>query len=51
MLQFVGFDLLEPQIVYGPVRLTDEQRKEQLAAYAVRLQQIARESHIDVGIY
>lgn len=51
MLQFVGFDVLEPQIVYGPVRLTDEQRKQQLAAYAVRLQQIARESPIDVGIY
>lgn len=51
MLQFVGFDVLAPQIVYGPVRLTDEQRKQQLAAYAVRLQQIARESPIDVGIY
>jgi len=51
MLQFVGFDVLEPQIVYGPVRLTDEQRKQQLAAYAVRLQQLARESPIDVGIY
>lgn len=51
MLQFVGFDVLEPHIVYGPVRLTDEQRKKQLAAYAVRLQQIARESPIDVGIY
>lgn len=51
MLQFVGFDVLEPQIVYGPVRLTDEQRKQQLAAYAGRLQQIADESPIDVGIY
>jgi NAD(P)H dehydrogenase (quinone) len=51
MLQFVGFDVLEPQIVYGPVRLTDEQRKQQLAAYAVRLQGISRESPIDVGIY
>jgi len=51
MLQFVGFDVLEPQIVYGPARLTDEQRKQQLAAYAARLQGIARESPIDVGIY
>jgi putative NADPH-quinone reductase len=51
MLQFVGFDVLEPHVVYGPVRLTAEQRKQQLAAYAVRLQQIARESPIDVGIY
>ena len=51
MLQFVGFEVLEPQIVYGPVRLTDEQRKQQLAAYAVRLQGITRESPIDVGVY
>jgi NAD(P)H dehydrogenase (quinone) len=51
MLQFVGFDVLEPQIVYGPVRLTDEQRKQQLATYAARLQVIAREAPIDVGIY
>jgi NAD(P)H dehydrogenase (quinone) len=51
MLQFVGFDVLEPQIVYGPVRLTEEQRKQRLSAYAVRLHQIARESPIDVGIY
>lgn len=51
MLQFVGFDVLAPQIVYGPAHLTDEQRKQELAAYAVRLQGIARESPIDVGIY
>jgi len=25
MLQFVDFDVLEPQIVYGPARLADEQ--------------------------
>ena len=51
MLQFVGFDVLAPQIVYGPVRLTDEQRKQQLATYAMRLQGIALESPTDVGIY
>jgi NAD(P)H dehydrogenase (quinone) len=51
MLQFVGFDVLEPQIVYGPVRLTDEQRTQQLAAYAARLQKIADETPIDVGVY
>jgi putative NADPH-quinone reductase len=28
MLQFLGFDVLEPQIFYGPVHLTDEQRKQ-----------------------
>jgi len=51
MLQFVGFDVLEPHIVYGPVRLTDEQRKERLAAYAARLHGIANESPVDVGFY
>ncbi len=51
MLQFVGFDILAPQIVYGPVRMTDEQRKQQLTTYAERLQRIAHESPIDVGIY
>jgi NAD(P)H dehydrogenase (quinone) len=51
MLQFVGFDVLAPQIVYGPVRLTEEQRKQALAAYAERLQTLGSESSIDVGIY
>ena len=51
MLQFVGFDVLAPQIVYGPVRLTDEQRRQALATYAERLQTISIESPIDVGMY
>jgi NAD(P)H dehydrogenase (quinone) len=51
MLQFVGFDVLAPQIVYGPVRLTDEQRRQALATYADRLQTIGTEPPIDVGIY
>ena len=51
MLQFVGFDVLAPQIVYGPVRLTDEQRISALASYAERLRSIGAESPVDVGIY
>lgn len=51
ILQFVGFDVLAPQIVYGPVRLTDEQRIGALARYAERLRSIGAESPIDVGIY
>jgi NAD(P)H dehydrogenase (quinone) len=51
ILQFVGFDVLAPQIVYGPVNLTEEQRKQHLATFSTRLQGIARESPIDVGIY
>ncbi len=51
ILQFVGFDVLEPQIVYGPVRLDHAQRSGLLAAYADRLKRIANERPLDVGIY
>jgi len=51
MLQFVGFDVLAPQIIYGPVRMDDVQRKDLLAAYAERLKRIESEKPIDVGIY
>jgi NAD(P)H dehydrogenase (quinone) len=51
MLQFVGFDVLAPQITYGPVRLEQEARIERLAAYAERLKNIASEKPFDVGIY
>jgi NAD(P)H dehydrogenase (quinone) len=51
MLQFVGFDVLAPQIAYGPVRLEQGQRTELLAGYAERLKNIAGESPFDVGIY
>jgi NAD(P)H dehydrogenase (quinone) len=51
IFQFTGFDVLAPQIVYGPVRLTDEGRKQALAMYAKRLQMIGTEASIDVGTY
>jgi NAD(P)H dehydrogenase (quinone) len=51
MLQFVGFEVLAPQIVYGPVRLDQAQRAELLAAYAARLETIGDEPPLDVGIY
>ena len=51
MLQFVGFDVLAPQIVCGPVRMTDEQRKRALEDYTQRLRGIGSESPIDVGSY
>ena len=51
ILQFVGFDVLKPHIVYGPVHMTEEQRALALAEYAVRLQGIQSESPVDVGIY
>jgi NAD(P)H dehydrogenase (quinone) len=51
VLQFVGFDVLAPNIVFSPVRMSDEQRKQALADYAARLQGIAAETPVDVGIY
>jgi NAD(P)H dehydrogenase (quinone) len=51
MLQFVGFDVLAPQIAYGPVRLEQGQRAELLAAYAERLKSIEGEQSVEVGIY
>ena len=51
VLQFLGFDVLAPQIVYGPARMKQEQRAIALATYARRLQSIGSESPIDVGPY
>lgn len=51
MLEFVGFDVLAPQIVFGPVRMTAEQRGEQLEAYAGRLRGIEGEAPVEVGLY
>lgn len=51
ILQFVGFDVLHPHIVYGPARLDQEQRTVLLAAYASRLKHIGDEKPFDVGIY
>ena len=51
ILQFTGFEVLAPQIVYGPVRLEQEQRAQLLAAYAGRLKGIWSEQPFDVGIY
>ncbi len=51
ILEFVGFGVLAPQVVYGPARMTNDEREQQLAAYATRLQNIAQESPIAVGTY
>lgn len=45
-MQFVGFNILAPQLVYGPVRMTDEEREQQLTTYAERLQNISDEPAI-----
>jgi NAD(P)H dehydrogenase (quinone) len=51
ILQFVGFDVLAPQIHYAPVRVEDELRKGWLDQWEKRLLQIGEESPIEVGIY
>jgi len=51
ILRFVGFDVLRPQITYGPVRATPEERALWLSEYAARLRSIGSEEPIDVGEY
>lgn len=51
ILQFTGFDVLAPQIVYGPVRLAQAEREQHLQAYAARLQAVTSEPPIEIGSY
>ncbi len=51
MLEFVGYDVLRPQIVWGPAQITEEKRKAALAAWRERLTRIAQEEPIAVGQY
>ncbi|MEZ5831608.1 MAG: NAD(P)H-dependent oxidoreductase [Dongiaceae bacterium] len=51
MLQFVGYDVLKPQIVYGPAQASDEERAAHLEAWRNRLVGIAQEEPIVVGRY
>jgi NAD(P)H dehydrogenase (quinone) len=51
MLEFTGFSVLAPQVIYGPVRANDAQRATWLESWARRLESIESESSIDVGRY
>jgi len=51
VLEFCGFDVLAPQVTWGPARLTDEQRAAALAVWAERLRGIGAEPSIEVGAY
>ncbi len=51
MLQFVGFDVLAPQIVYGPAHMDEPQRLAALEHYRHRLAYIDKEQPIEVGHY
>ena len=49
MLEFIGFDVLTPNIVYAPARLSDEARASAVKLWTARLGSIASETPIDVG--
>lgn len=51
MLQFIGFDVLSPHIVYAPVRQTDTVRQSILDDFSRRLQNLEHELPIAVGKY
>ncbi|MDD3155020.1 MAG: NAD(P)H-dependent oxidoreductase [Victivallaceae bacterium] len=48
-LEFLGFEVLAPQIVYAPAHLSAEDRKRALEQYANRLQSIEKEKKWIVG--
>ena len=51
MLEFTGFSVLNPHLVYGPARFTDEGRRAELDRFATRLASILEEEPLDVGRY
>lgn len=51
MLQFIGFDVLAPNVVFGPVRLSEQERNAIIANWVQRLRQLDTERPIDVGLY
>ena len=51
ILQFTGFEVLCPQVVYAPVRQTVVQRKEELAQWGERLKHIFTEQAMAIDMY
>ncbi len=51
ILQFVGFSVLRPHIIYGPAHLDQGRRRVHLGTFAARLQNIFDEQPISVGKY
>lgn len=51
ILEFTGFTVLEPHTVYGPARLSPEQREAELSRWQQRLLKIDTEEGILVGRY
>ena len=51
MLEFTGFEVLAPHVIYGPVRVDDAQRSAWLTAWAERLRHLEAETPMEVGRY
>ena len=51
MLEFVGFQVLAPQIVWGPAHLSQPERAGMLDLYVQRLAGIEAERPIEIGTY
>jgi putative NADPH-quinone reductase len=51
MLQFTGFTVLPPHVVYGPTRQSEAERTVALQAWAARLPGLAAEAPLEVGAY
>ena len=51
ILRFTGWEVLAPNIVYAPVRISAEERQAYLNAWAIRLRAIESEKAIEVGEY
>ena len=51
MLEFTGFSVLAPHIIYGPARMSPENREAELQRWKDRLPGLADETLLDVGSY
>ena len=51
ILRFAGWSVLAPNIVYAPVRASDEQRQDWLKQWSARLRSIISDQAIEVGDY
>lgn len=51
ILHFTGWEVLAPNLVYSPVRVSQAEREAALQAWAARLRAIERETPIEVGEY
>ena len=49
ILRYLGFQVLTPNVVFGPARMNDAERADELARYRMRLADIADEPPIEVS--